>query len=110
MAALNPNDRYDDVKAYTNQVKLAQQAGVHGQVPWPPRDERLALRCMDAYYNEQIDYYSGWCKDTKMKHIDLPGTLFHTWKSMPGRLVMYNKRKELKAKWDEKQPAHIGMR
>lgn len=110
MAALNPADRYDDVKAYTTQAKLAQQAGTPHLIPWPPKDERLALRCMDAYYNEQIAYYSGWCKQTNMKHIDLPAYLFQQWKSMPGRLTMYNRRKELKTEWDKKNVSvAVGM-
>lgn len=107
MNGLNQNDRYEDVKAYTTQAKLAQQAGTPHLVPWPPRDERLALRCMDAYYTEQIAFYSGWCKQTTLKHIDLPGHLFQTWKSMPGRLGMYNHRKEIKAKFEKENPVQV---
>lgn len=105
----NPSDTYADVKNYITQWKLAQQAGTPNLVPWPPRDERLALRCMDAYYNEQLAYYNGWCKQTQMKHIDLPGNLFTTWKSMPGRLVMYNTRKKLKADYEAKHPVNVGL-
>ncbi len=104
MNGLNQNDRYDDVKAYTTQAKLAQQAGTPHLVPWPPRDERLALRCMDAYYQEQIALYSGWCKETTLRHIDLPPILFQRWKSMPGRLASYNHRKEIKAKYEKENP------
>ncbi len=110
MNPLNQNDRYDDVKAYSLQAKLAQQAGTPHLVPWPPRDERLALRCMDAYYTEQIAFYSKWCKQITMKHIDLPPHLFQAWKSMPGRLAMYNHRKEIKLKYEKDNPVQaIGL-
>jgi len=109
MAACDPNDKYIDVKAYTNQWKLAQQSGTTHLVPWPPKNEQLAMRCMDAYYVEQLAYYNGWCKQTNMKHVDLPGNLFTQWKSMPGRLVMYNTRKALKKEWDENHPTNVGM-
>ncbi len=102
-------DRYDDVKAYTLQAKLAQQAKVQNTIPWPPRDEALALRCMDAYYNEQVAYYNSWTKQTTMRHIDLPPHLFQQWKQMPGRLELYNSRKALKAEWDKKQPLNAGL-
>lgn len=103
------NDRFEDVKAYIHQAKLAQQAGVPKTVPWPPLDDRLRHRCADAYYLEQIAIYEGWIKleDAVIKHIDL--TDFNAWRTLPGRQDLYNRRKALKAEWEKNQPKSVGL-
>lgn len=106
---MDVNDKFEDVKAYIHQAKLAQQAGVPKTVPWPPLDDRLRHRCADAYYLEQIAVYEGWIKleDAVIKHIDLND--FNAWRTLPGRQDLYNRRKALKAEWEKNQPKSVGL-